>query len=418
VISSFPRQGLGIEKVRERLNSLRAEDSDKQVLDWKHRCFLYTFFVNKDVSAISEEASLQFLGTDSLGGASFPSLRTLRRDLLAYATELLNGDKEVAGFVTTGGTESIIISMKCARDWAREALPHIDAPEIICPTTAHPAYYKAGELLGFRVIPVHVLAGSEVDPDAICAAITENTIGIVGSAPNLWYGVMDPIEDLAKIAAARNLWLHVDACIGGFLAPFVKRLGYDIPAFDFSLPGVRSVSADLHKYGYAPKGASIVLMRTREDAKHGIFRFKDEFTDYFTPGLSGTRGGGPIAAAWAVMTLLGEDGFMRAAADVMQCADRTRALARQEGVQVRGKQLLGIASLESTDFDMTAVASNLMSRGWVPNVFRTPPYIHLRFAPAHAQIIDEFLGDFRKSVVEAREGKASAAIRTGAYAEG
>lgn len=269
--SALPKQSSSSVTVLQAVEKVRLGDRDRQLRNWKNHTFLYTFHVNDELKRAAESAYLSAFGTDALSAHTFPSVKVFRQGVVDYAKSILNAGDRAVGAFTSGGTESIILSMKCARDWAREHKPGIARPQVICPVTAHPAFNKAAELLGFEVLRLPVTTDYLADVAATESAISERTIGIVGSAPNYWYGIVDPIPALAALSVRRNVWMHVDACVGGFLAPFVKKLGYEMPDFDFTVSGVRSISADLHKYGYTPKGCSIALFRDRAEA-HNMFK--------------------------------------------------------------------------------------------------------------------------------------------------
>ena len=415
--TGLPKSGASSAVVLKAVREVREQDGDRKLRDWNRHTFLYTFHVSDELKQAAQSAYLESFGTDALSAHTFPSVKKFRSGVIDYAKSILSAGERAVGAFTTGGTESIILSMKCARDWARQHKPQVTHPQVICPVSAHPAFNKAAELLGFDVLRLPIGADLRADVAATEAAVSERTIGIVGSAPNYWYGIVDPIAELAALADRRGLWMHVDACVGGFLAPFVKKLGHDVPDFDFSVPGVCSISADLHKYGYTPKGASIAMFRDRADA-HNLFQWKDQYADYVTPALAGTRGGGIFAAAWTVMTMLGEEGYLKAAAAVMKSAHAVRAAV--EGTPdlfVPGNPQLGILTVGSRTLDIAAVASGLAGRGWLPNVFADPPLLHLRFAPAHTEVIDEFIGDLVDAVREVREGTQQATIRRGVYTD-
>ena len=297
--SKLPETGVGRQALERMLEEARQADRDMIHADWNARVFLYVFHASDEVREIAEAAYMQFLKTDVLGSSAYPSVTRFARELVGFTAHLLGGNDDTAGHVTTGGTESIILALKAARGWAREHRPTLECPEVVAARPAHPTFDKAAELLGMRIVRVPDDAGYRADVQAMAEAITDDTVMLVGSAPSYWHGVVDPIGALGELAQSHGLWLHVDACLGGYLAPFVRKLGYPVPDFDLSVPGVRSISADLHKYGFAPKGASVLLMRDAPDATHHVFDWQDRFIHYTTPGLSGTRSGAAIAAAWA-----------------------------------------------------------------------------------------------------------------------
>ena len=227
--------------------------------------------------------------------------------------------------MTTGGTESILMAMLTAREWGRANKPKIKQPEVVLPSTAHPAFDKAAHYFGLKLVRVPVGGDLRADVDAMRRAVTVDTVLVVGSAPSYPHGVVDPIAEIAKLAQERKILCHVDACVGGMMLPFVRKLGYPVPDWDFRVPGVTSISVDLHKYGYAAKGASVILYRDKALRRHQLFASTDwPGGIYASPTMTGTRPGGAIAAAWAVLNFLGEDGYLRIADTVMRTTVRLR----------------------------------------------------------------------------------------------
>lgn len=371
-------------------------------VDWRHgRAAVYVFYAGEDVLKVAQEAYSLYLAENGLGMArAFPSLRQMEDDLIAMALSLLHGGEEAVGHLTSGGTESIFLALKAARDWSRDYCLLVETPEVLVPYSAHPAFDKAAQYLGMRVVRVPVGEDLRADPMAIENAITSDTVMLVGSAPCFPYGVIDPIAELSAVAQKHRLWMHVDACVGGFLAPFAQQLGYPVPECDFAIPGVWSMSADLHKYGYAAKGASVVLYRSEELRAYQPFAFDDWPNGTMTtPTFAGTRPGGAIAAAWAVMHYLGQEGY-QAKTDLVM---RTRqALARGieaiAGLHVWGQPDLGILAYGSDTLDIFAVAQELEAAGWFVVRVQRPRAIQLMLTPAHAPILDNYLHDLRAAV--------------------
>lgn len=242
------------------------------------------------------------------------------------------------------------------------------------------------------------------DVEAMRAAITPNTILLVGSAPSYPHGVMDPIPELAAVAREHDLLFHVDACLGGFFLPFARRLGYPVPDFDFTVDGVTSISADLHKFGYTTKGASVILYRNRELRRHQFFVYTDWSGGvYASPTMAGSRPGGTIAAAWAVMHYLGEEGYLRLAKQVMETTARLRAgIEGLDGLQILGDPVMGVLAIGSDALNVYEVADELTLRGWHLERQQFPPSLHLTVSPAHAAVADRFLDDLAAAVERAR----------------
>ena len=251
----------------------------------------------------------------------------------------------------------------------------------------------------------------DVGPDfrasipALEAAITDRTILIVASAPSLPFGVIDPVEEVAQLALRHGIWCHVDACIGGYIAPFASKLGYPVPHFDFSIPGVRSISADLHKFGYAAKGASTLIVRTRADAAFLSFEFSDwPKGKYFTPTLLGTRSGGALAAAWAVIHYLGEDGYLRLTSRVLELRDRyIEGITAIPGLKLLVQPDLSVIAYGSDVVDITAVGDQMVQRGWYVSRLAQPPGLHQTVNLVQEATIDEYLADLEACVAEARK---------------
>jgi glutamate/tyrosine decarboxylase-like PLP-dependent enzyme len=277
---------------------------------------------------------------------------------------------------------------------------------MLLPVTAHPAFDKAAQYLGVKRVAVPIRDDYRADVEAARAAVNSNTILIVGSAPCYPFGVIDPIPDLAALAAEHGIPCHVDACLGGFLLPFMERLGETVPPWDFRVPGVVSISSDLHKYGYAARGASTVMYRDRTYRRHQYF-LKEDWPGglYGSPTLAGSRPGGAIAASWAVLTFLGEDGFMRCASTIR---DTTRALIdginSTEGVHVVGKPDMSVLAFTTDSVDVYAVGDALGELGWYPDRQQDPPSLHIMVTPAHKDIVSDFLRDLAAAVARVAEG--------------
>jgi glutamate/tyrosine decarboxylase-like PLP-dependent enzyme len=317
---------------------------------------------------------------------------------------LLGGDEHVVGNMTSGGTESLLMAVVTARQWARANRPQITAPEMILPNTAHPAFDKAAHYFGVKAVKTPVGADFRADVEACRAALTPQTILIVGSAPSYPQGVVDPISGLAQIARENDILCHVDACVGGFMLPFVQRLGYPAPDFDFRVAGVTSISADLHKYGYAAKGASVILYRTPELRRHQFFVATDwPGGVYASPALAGTRPGGAIAAAWAVMNYLGEEGYLRITKTVMETVQRLQAGIRAiPGLYILGEPEMSVMAIGSQTLNIYEVGDEMSLRGWHMDRQQFPACLHLTVNYAHTAIVDQFLSDLAEAAKRAR----------------
>jgi len=366
---------------------------------------VYVFNAGPDVEQVQKEAYALFQSENGLGPVAFPSLKRMEAEVVGFGLSLLHGPDEAVGTVTSGGTDSITMAMKAARDYARKERGVTGPLNIVLPRSAHPAFDKAAAVMEIEVrrIPLRDFLA---DPQAMAEAADAATIMIVGSAPCFPYGLIDPIAALSELALARDLWLHVDACVGGYIAPFVRMNGGDIPPFDFELAGVRSMSADLHKYGYCAKGASTVFFRSAALQAFMVFDFKDwPGGRMVTPTLAGTRPGGAISAAWAVMNFLGVDGYRAKQGLVTGARERIEAGVTALGFQVLGSPKLGITAFHHPDVNAMAIWAKLRERGWFTSVATEPPALHLMLSPFHAEAADTYLADLAWALEAARTAK-------------
>ena len=399
----LPKTGRSWEELQGLLSEAKRDD-----VDWRRgRISGLVYFAGDDVLQVAKDAYSIFFSENNVSPQAFPSLPRLESEVVDMASGLFHGGDTAMGNMSTGGTESIFLTVKAARDWARANRPSNGTPEIIAARTAHPAFNKAAHYLGLRVTRIPQAADFRADVGAMAAAISDDTIMLVGSAPAYPHGVFDPIGELSELAMSRGLWLHVDACVGGFLTPFVRKLGYPVPGFDFAVPGVTSISADVHKHGYAAKGASTVLYRSEEYYKYQGFDF-DEWDrgHYSTATFTGTKSGGAIAAAWAVMNYLGEDGYMRLARKLMQTKEALmNGVNGMEDLETWGDPELSIFTYGSRSLDIFAVADGLSDAGWFVNRLQDPPGIHMLLAPTHEPVVEEYLTDLSHFVELVKEGK-------------
>jgi glutamate/tyrosine decarboxylase-like PLP-dependent enzyme len=373
---------------------------------WREgRTGLYIFNAGEEVERVKKAAYAMFSEENGLGPAAFPSLAQMEREIVGFGLALLNAPEGAAGAMTSGGTDSIVMAVKAARDYAR-AKGKAGPLNLVTPYSAHPAFHKAAMMMDLEIRRTP-LKDYLADPSAIGDAADEQTIMIVGSAPCFPFGLIDPIEELGELAQRRGLWLHVDACVGGYLAPFVRMNGADLPKFDFAVPGVSSISGDLHKYGYASKGASTVLFRAAEMKEHMIFDAGPwPLGRMITPTLAGTRPGGAIAAAWAVMHFLGVEGYREKQRMVTQAREKIEAGVKRLGFRVLGKPQLGIVSFAHDEADAFSLLAKLHHKGWITAVNIDPKALHLMLSPVHLKAADDYLRDLEEAV---KEGAGEAA---------
>jgi len=377
-------------------------------VDWRSgRTAVYVFNAGEDIHHVQQDAYGLFMSENGLGPLAFPSLAQMEKDVVSMALDLLHGPAGAAGAMTSGGTDSITMAMKAARDFARANGNPLSDHNIVLPRSAHLAFDKAAHLMDISVrrVPLKGDGSYEADPAAMAEAIDASTIMIVGSAPNFPHGIIDPIAALGEIADAKDVWLHVDACVGGYFAPFARMNGVPVPAFDFEVPGVRSMSADLHKYGYCAKGASTVLFRSEELYRHMPFSMRDwSGAPMKTPTLAGTRPGGAISAAWAVMNVLGVSGYREKQGIVCATREKIEAGVRALGFEVLGKPQLGLVAFRHPEAETLALYSAMRARGWFTSFTAEPASLHLMLSPKHAEVADAYLADLAAGLDAVRNG--------------
>jgi len=405
--NALPEKGVAWPELEARLKTRAAHD-----VNWREgKAAIYVFNAGADVGEVKKAAYAMFSEENGLGPAAFPSLAQMEREVVDFGLSLLNAPEGAAGAMTSGGTDSILMAMKAARDHAR-AQGRAGPFNIVIPYSAHPAFDKGALLMDIEVRRAP-LKDYLADPVATEAALDAGTIMIVGSAPCFPFGLIDPIEALGALAAREDVWLHVDACVGGYLAPFVRMNGADLPAFDFSVAGVSSMSADLHKYGYAAKGASTVFFRTEALKAHMPFDAGPwPLGRMITPTLAGTRPGGAIAAAWAVMHFLGVEGYRAKQKMVTEARARIEAGVRALGFAVCGAPALAILAFAHPDADTFALLGKLQRRGWVTGALLEPKALHLMLTPIHLTAGERYLSDLEAALREAGSGAGPA---RGAY---
>ncbi len=389
--------------------SLKAEMVERGSGDanWRDgKTAVYVFNAGEDVAAVQKEAYTLYMSENGLGPLAFPSLKQMEDEVVDMGLTLLHAPQGARGTITSGGTDSITMAVKAARDHARNEKGRTGPANLVAPYSAHPAFDKAAMLMDIEVRRVPVGADLLADVSAMAAAADEQTIMLVGSAPSFPYGLIDPIDSLSELAIERGLWLHVDACVGGYIAPFVRMNGADIPPFDFELAGVCSMSADLHKYGYCAKGASTVLFRSEALHQHMVFDCNDwPGGRMITPTLAGTRPGGAISAAWAVMNYLGVSGYRERHKRVTDARQAVAEGVRALGFEVLGEPQLGIIAFTHKTTDVFTVYRNMYRKGWFTSLTTEPPALHLMLSPFHREVVDVYLEDLQTSLAEAGSEK-------------
>lgn len=415
-IIKFPEQGMAPERVLAELRRRKQGD-----VAWQGgRSPAFVFKANSTVDALGRDAFVEYFAENALGAFSaFPSVRGLEQEVVAMALDLFHGPEDAAGFMSTGGSESILLAVQACRKRAREQRGEPrHCGNIVASETLHPAFDKAASLMDLTIRRVPVDQDWRADIKAMEAAIDDDTILLVGSAPNFPYGMIDPIAELSRIALARSLWLHVDACVGGYLAPFARMLGRPLPAFDFELEGVCSMSADLHKYGFAPKPASTVLYRSADLAAYQPFEYNDWPSGRFlTTTVVGTRPAGGVAAAWATLRHLGKAGYCSITQELLAGIDEYRvALGDIEELYIVGEPDLAIVAFGARNLDAYAIAKQLATRGWLPSLVKRPRAIHRMMSMLHVETQAQYLHDLKDAVVIVRrEGNGESAKMDARY---
>jgi sphinganine-1-phosphate aldolase len=395
-LRSLPTKGLDNQGIFDFLNDLKSDDAD-----WAQgKTFGLSYRVSEDHDNLLARAHQLYQHENVVSPAAFPSTFILEQMLVGMMRDLLQGDKSVGGSVTSGGTESNMLAVKTYRDWARKVRPEIETPEIILPTTAHPSFLKAADYVGVDVRWVDVDANYKVDLSSLKKAINDNTILIIASAPNLFFGTCDPIAQMAALAEERGIGCHVDACLGGMLYPFMKA--GDAPVFDFKVPGVTSIVTDLHKYGYALKGLSVLLCRDPQIRRHQFYVTTEHpYGLYSSPTLLGSRSGGALAAAIACLLSLGKSGFESITKMSLQTSEQLKkAITAIPELQVLGQSNVPIVSFTSDSLNMLSIGKRLRDRGWFLDAQKNPDCLRAMVMPVHADCVDDFVKNLKQAIAD------------------
>ena len=385
---------------------------------WREgRAFSLAYNAGPDALAVAEEAYRRFSGENALNTDAFPSLRRMQSEVVALAGKWLGASPQSAGFMTSGGTESILMAVKSARDRLRVERG-ISDPNMIMPTSAHAAFAKAGAYFGVEVRRVGVLADWRADVSAMRKIVDKNTVLVAGSTPQYPQGVIDDISSIAKIAIDAEINCHVDACMGGVTLAYLERLGEKIEPWNLQVPGVSSISVDLHKFGYTSKGASVIIYAT----KH-LRSFQGFITDdwlggvYGSSGVLGTKSGGSIASAWAVMHFFGDDGYLRLTRQAREATLQLAEIVRTSGELILRAEpectLLSFGARDPGALNVFAIADELAKRGWYVDRQTPPDSVHCTVNAIHHDKINWFANDLRESVAIAMAQQSSGTV--GAY---
>jgi sphinganine-1-phosphate aldolase len=404
----LPRIGRPVDDVLADLVAKRGADAR-----WADgRTFGLVYDGGPSVHEVAERAASAYLHENALNTNAFPSLASIQNEVVRWTGDLLHGPSTAAGFLTSGGTESIQCAVLAARERGR-AERGIEAGTIVLSASAHAAFHKSAHLFGMPIVTVPVRDDWTADVDAMAAAVNDETVLVVGSAPQYPQGVVDPIAAISELAASVGAWCHVDACMGGFVLPFAEILGRETAPWDFRVDGVHSISADIHKLGYAPKGVSVIVHRSKELRRYQTWTFDGWLGGlYGSPNLQGTRSGAPMAAAWAVMQHLGSDGYVALTQKTLETADRMRAaVSATDGIKVVGDPKFHVFAMtsdpDSSDtIDVFALGEALAREGWYHDRQRPPDSLHSTVSAGNAKAVEQWVRDLAEAADEVRGSAA------------
>ncbi|PLW68461.1 pyridoxal phosphate-dependent decarboxylase family protein [Pseudohalioglobus lutimaris] len=394
---AMPEQGRDSEQILSDLDAFK--DQDPHYKDG--RVWSLVYYLDEDHSDFLKQSYHSYACENGLNPGAFKSLKKIETEVISATADILNGTEEVCGVVTSGGTESCLMAVKTYRDMARDQRG-VKNPEMIMPTTAHVAWFKASEYFGVKIRLVPLTRDFTPDLKKLKRLINRNTVMILGSAPEYPHGTIDPIEAMGAIAQKKKIPLHVDACVGGFILPFMAMNGEQIPPWDYRVPGVTSISADIHKYGYAAKGASTITYRNLDYLRYQMFAYENWPGGVFaSSALLGTRPGGAYAAAWGVIQYFGKTGYRKLAEDTLSAVNQLKAgIAAMPELEVMGNPQGPLFSYRSVDADVNiyAVGDQMDARGWQVNRNQQPAGLHAMVTAQHLRVVDEYLEDLRSAV--------------------
>ncbi|XP_072439654.1 sphingosine-1-phosphate lyase 1 isoform X3 [Chiloscyllium punctatum] len=399
-ITSLPAQGLAESELLLKLKDY----STMGEVHWEKGQVSGTVYSGEEqLTKLMVKVYGDFAWSNPLHPDIFPGVRKMEAEVVRMACTLFRGGPESCGTVTSGGTESILMACKAYRDLGFER--GVKYPEIVAPKSAHAAFDKAAQYFGMKIVHVELdKTTMQVDVKAMKKAISRNTVMLVCSVPQFPHGIMDPVEEVAKLAVDYDIPLHVDACLGGFLIVFMEKAGYSLPPFDFRVKGVTSISADTHKYGYAPKGSSVVLYSNKKYRHYQFFVAPDwQGGIYASPTIAGSRPGGIIAACWATMMYMGEDGYVKATKKIIDTARYIEAqLKKIKEIFIFGKPEVSVVAIGSRTFDIFRLSNLMTSKGWNLNTLQFPSSIHICVTLLHTKngVADQFVEDLCESVAE------------------
>jgi glutamate/tyrosine decarboxylase-like PLP-dependent enzyme len=400
----LPARGTPFDAIKAQLAELEMPEP--------HAAFARAFRGPADVQQVGKYAFEKFMSDNGFFSLYLPYMQTIEQEVISMGVSLLHPVETSTGNFTSGGTESNFSAIHAARNWAREHLPHIKKPNIVAPHTIHPSFQKGARYLDMEVITTPLDENGRGIPERIAAAVDENTVMIAASAPSWHYANIDPIPEIGQIAEERGLWMHVDGCVGGYISPFLEKLGVELTPWDFRVPGVRSISADLHKFGYCQKPASTIFWREASYQDYHYVSVDDQYLGtYKLAGFSGSRSAGPIFAAWAVMNYLGEEGYLRLTRRLLDLKQRlTEGVNAIEGLRMWDVDVMPL-HFSSEGADTEAVYQGLVDRGWLMLGLVEPAAITIPVDPSLSDAdVELFLSDL-KAATQAAIAQGDAAER-------
>ncbi|HRP69853.1 MAG TPA: aspartate aminotransferase family protein [Turneriella sp.] len=371
----------------------------------KAKLFSLVYYLGEAYTGFLSKVFYKFFSANGLNPGAFKSLKVMERNIVAMTADLFHGDDAVCGVVTSGGTESCLLAVKTYRDFAR-VTKRIKKPEMIVADTAHVAWLKGAQYFNVKIHRVHSLPEGGMDIDAVKKKINRNTILLLGSAPEYPHGLIDPINKLSALAVKYKIPLHVDACVGGFILPFIEENGHALPPWDFRVEGVTSISADIHKYGFAAKGASLILYRHQRHFEHQVFVDVDWPGGIFaSPALLGTRPGGAYAAAYAALLANGRKGYLKLAKDALSATEQLKKGITELGFKILGNPQATLFAYRSSrpDIDVFAVADLMEKHGWFIDRIQKPDALHAMVTPGHLRIVKDYLRDLKACLIIAQK---------------
>ena len=394
---AMPATGQASSQILDQLDTFKEHDPEYK----NGKVWSLVYYIDEAHQDFLKESYFKYSCENGLNPTAFKSLKKFESEIISATANILNGTEEVCGVVTSGGTESCLMAVKTYRDMAKDKRG-VKKPEMIIPESAHVAWYKASEYFGVKIRMVPLKEDLSPDLKKMKKLINRNTVMILGSAPEYPHGTIDPIEEMGELAQKYNIPMHVDACVGGFILPFMEMNGVDIPKWDYQVPGVTSISADIHKYGYAAKGASTITYRNLDYLRYQMFVQPNWSGGVFaSSALLGTRPGGAYAAAWATLQYFGIDGYKKLADETWQAVSKLKeGVTAIPELEIMGIPMGPLFAYKSIDpsVNIYAVGDQMDAKGWQVNRNQKPNGLHAMVTAQHLKVVDQYLADLKECV--------------------